>query len=238
MALLPKVVAELDALGEAQRAVRLVEGVFAGNIFDLGVEPTRTLFENAAVDFYTTRNRLNHRPWLVDDLDRWLDRWLNDPPHRCAVLFVDNAGCDIVLGMIPLARCLLNRGTRVILTANSTASLNDITHHELVAMIASIAAWDRPIAEALAGGCLELVPSGNGAPLIDLSVCSNELVDVVRRRGADLIVLEGMGRALESNFDASFSCDALKIAMIKDTGVARVHGGEVFDLVFRFEPAR
>ncbi|KAK7268542.1 hypothetical protein RIF29_21243 [Crotalaria pallida] len=33
------------------------------------------------------------------------------PPHRRALLFVDNSGADIVLGMLPLARELLRRGT-------------------------------------------------------------------------------------------------------------------------------
>jgi type II pantothenate kinase len=38
----------------------------------------------------------------------------------------------VVLGMVPLARELLHRGTNVVLTANSTPALNDITHAELV----------------------------------------------------------------------------------------------------------
>ena len=31
----------------------------------------------------------------------------------------------------------------------------------------------------------------------------------------DLVVLEGMGRAIETNLYASFSCDSLKLAMVK-----------------------
>ena len=31
----------------------------------------------------------------------------------------------------------------------------------------------------------------------------------------DLVVLEGMGRAIETNLHASFVCDALKLGMIK-----------------------
>jgi type II pantothenate kinase len=53
-------------------------------------------------------------------------------------------------------------------------------------------------------------------------------------RGADLLILEGMGRGVMSNFDASFTCDALNIAMIKDEWVARRFGGKTFDLVCRF----
>lgn len=34
-------------------------------------------------------------------------------PYRRALLFVDNSGADIALGMLPLARELLRRGTEV-----------------------------------------------------------------------------------------------------------------------------
>ncbi|KAK7260564.1 hypothetical protein RIF29_26713 [Crotalaria pallida] len=53
------------------------------------------------------------------------------PPHRRALLFVDNSGADIVLGMLPLARELLRRGTEVVLVANSLPALNDVTAMEL-----------------------------------------------------------------------------------------------------------
>jgi type II pantothenate kinase len=43
-----------------------------------------------------------------------------------------------------------------------------------------------------------------------------------------------MGRGVESNLDARFSCDALKLAMIKDDAVARRHGGKMFDVVCRW----
>lgn len=52
------------------------------------------------------------RPWLVDSLDEWVDR-LKGPPHKCAVVFVDNSGLDIVLGILPFVRELLRRGTEV-----------------------------------------------------------------------------------------------------------------------------
>lgn len=53
------------------------------------------------------------RPWLVDDLDEWIHRLQNDVPHKCAAIFVDNSGVDIVLGILPFARDLLQRGTKV-----------------------------------------------------------------------------------------------------------------------------
>lgn len=53
------------------------------------------------------------------------------PIHKCAVIFVDNSGVDFILGVIPFARELLLRGTKVIFCANKEPSLNDITIHEL-----------------------------------------------------------------------------------------------------------
>lgn len=54
----------------------------------------------------------------VDDFDMFKERMLGSvdkrpPPHKRALLFVDNSGADIVLGMLPLARELLRRGTEV-----------------------------------------------------------------------------------------------------------------------------
>ncbi len=233
---LPDVLAELDGLPEEPRRRAAIDGVFAGNIFDLGATQTQAMFKDRTVDFHDTREKLKPRPWLVDDLDRWFVR-LDGPPHRAAALFVDNAGPDIVLGMIPFARELLKRGTRVILTANTNPSLNDVTIDELHELIDHAAGLDPLIRDARGDGSLQLIASGNGAPLIDLRRLSPELVAAVEREGVDLVVLEGMGRALESNYDAAFVCDALKLCMIKDLGIAGEMGGELFDLVLRFEPA-
>lgn len=233
--LLPSLLSELDAVDESARRLAVIQGVFAGNIYDLGATKTVEMFSDDRVDFHDVRSKLKPRPWYFDDLDAWLAR-LNGPPHRAACLFVDNAGPDVTLGMIPFARFLLQRGTDVILTSNPYPSLNDITHDELGELIVQIAAFDAPIREALAQGRLTLVPSGNNAPLIDLAHVSDALAQAVTTAGVDLVVIEGMGRAVETNLDAKLSCDCLKLAMIKDEGVAEALGAGLFDLVMKFEP--
>lgn len=35
------------------------------------------------------------------------------PPHKCALIFADNSGIDIILGVFPFVRELLSRGTEV-----------------------------------------------------------------------------------------------------------------------------
>jgi len=236
IAALPDLLAELDGLTGADRQAAAIRGVFAGNIFDLGATKTADLFDGDRPDFRDTRGKLKPRPWLDDGLDALLDR-LTGPPHRHAVLFVDNAGPDITLGMLPLARLLLQRGTRVTLTANTLPSLNDVTHDELGGLVQHVAGVDAVFADARRTGQLRLVPSGNDAPLIDLTRVSPELAAACRDDEPDLVVLEGMGRAVETNYNARLRCDTLKLAMIKDEGVASSIGGDLYDLVCRFEPA-
>ncbi len=238
LAVLPRLLTEIDALPAAQRDARLVCGIFAGNIFDMGATKTNDLFRDGGkVDFHETLAKLRPRPWAHDDLDRWLHRLASAAPHHQALLFVDNAGPDVILGMIPFARHLLQRGTRVILTANPKPSLNDITISELDELITRIATFDDTLAQARRDGRLTLVSSGNDAPLIDLTRIAPELAAVALPGQVDLLVLEGMGRAVESNWDARFLCETIKVAMIKDQGVAEALGWEVYDLAFRYEPA-
>ena len=63
---------------------------------------------------------------------------------RRVIAFVDNAGADIVLGMLPLARELLRMGSEVVLAANTQPAINDITAAELRAVVAA-AVQDDPI---------------------------------------------------------------------------------------------
>lgn len=188
------------------------------------------------MSFHAAREALLPRPWAVDDLDAAVAALAAGPPYRKAVLFVDNAGADVVLGMLPLARELARAGTHVILAANEAPSINDITAAELAALLLpAAAAADVALGEAVAAGRLRVVSSGSGLPVIDLSALSPGLAAACE--GADLVVLEGMGRAIETNLGAAFACDALKIGMVKHPEVAAALGGRMLDCVLRFDRA-
>lgn len=233
--LMPALLAELDATPPAARLQAVVEGVFAGNIFDLGAANTAALHAAGTLDYHETRAKLQKRPWSVDDFDALTARFAGEP-HKLAVLFVDNSGADVVLGMLPLARFLLQRGTRVILAANTVASINDVTADEMLALLPRVAAFDAVFASALADGSVRVVASGSDLPVIDLRYLSPELVR--ETAAADLIVLEGMGRAVESNLRASFTVDALRLGMVKHAEVAAALGDTpLFGCVCRFEAA-
>lgn len=230
--LLATVCRELDRVGGADQVRAVVEGVFAGNIFDAGSEATAASVIAGRSDFFAVRANLPARPWRIDDYDALAARLLDERPHRKAVYFVDNAGSDFVLGAVPMVRFLAMSGTRVVLAANELATLNDMTAGDVRRW------WPRLIASepSLAGLPIQIVSTGTGEPLIDLSKVSDELNAAAA--GADLVVLEGMGRGVESNFQARLKCDVLKIAMIKDTMAARLIGGALYDLVCRFEPSQ
>lgn len=53
----------------------------------------------------------------------------------------------------------------------------------------------------------------------------------------DLVVIEGMGRALHTNLLAKFKCDCLKLAVIKNRWLAQRLGGDIFSVLCKFEPA-
>lgn len=88
--------------------------------------------------------------------------------HRKAMLFVDNAGADVVLGMLPLARELLRSGAEVLLCCNSLPSVNDITAPEMEQLLPRVADADAVLASAISSDRLRVVADGNDLPVIDL----------------------------------------------------------------------
>jgi uncharacterized protein with ATP-grasp and redox domains len=234
LALFPGLLDELDACPADAVMERLAVGLMAGNIFDLGTREAAE-WHGGCSGFHELRAAQPPRPWFIDDLEAWRQRWTDGPAYQHVALFVDNAGSDICLGCLPLARWMLQKGSRVTLLANSGPTLNDVTAPETARLLEDIRGADNSIGEALSTGRLSVVGSGNRAPLLDLTQLADACVDAVA--DADLVILHGMGRAVESNFEATFSCDSLRIAVLKDPAVARWVGGQLFDCVFRFETA-
>ncbi|XP_061366808.1 pantothenate kinase 2 [Gastrolobium bilobum] len=263
LAVLPDLLTELDSLDEETRLLTLIEGVLAANIFDWGSRACVDLYhQGTIIEIYRMSRNKMQRPWRVDEFDAFKERMLGTgdkkfSPHRRALLFVDNSGADIALGMLPLARELLRRGTEVVLVANSLPALNDVTAVELPDIVAEAAKHCDILRRAAESGGLlvdamtntlngykensssvplMLVENGCGGPCIDLRHVSSELAAVAK--DADLIILEGMGRALHTNLNARFHCDALKLAMVKNQRLAeKLVKGNIYDCVCKYEPA-
>ncbi|XP_041357828.1 4'-phosphopantetheine phosphatase-like [Gigantopelta aegis] len=238
MKFLVKHLAHIDSLSWHDRQLELTKGLLAGNVFDIGAKEIRKILDAGKFGFEEAKGRLQKRPWLFDDFDEWKERLLRQPPHKCAVIFCDNSGFDIILGIFPFARELLSRGTKVILCANSKPTLNDVTYSELMMVARHIAAIQSDIYHAMAQNKLVVMASGQGSPCLDLRLIDESLVRVMREQEADLIILEGMGRAVHTNFHAAFSCEALKVAVIKNKWLANRLGGDMFNVMFKYEKAR
>jgi type II pantothenate kinase len=231
------VLRDIDSCPPDRRVERLVRGLIAGNLFDMGSKAAVDAFGEGCFDFFNARAKVRPRPWPVDQLDAWQERLAQRrPPYRQALVFVDNSGPDVVLGILPLARELAGLGTRVILAANTEPALNDITAPELRALLATCGSLDQRLGTYTQAGRISVIGSGCAAPLIDLADLSPECCEAAA--DSDLLILEGMGRAIESNYDACFTVDTLKVALTKDRMVASILGVNLFDPVFRFESAK
>jgi len=230
--MLPSRLNELDSLEGCERQKELVVGLVAGNFFDWGAREVVKCMKSGLYSFNQVKGKIQDRPWLFDDLDAWLDR-CSGAPYKLAVIFVDNSGGDIVLGVFPFARDLLLKGTKVILAANSYPAINDVIFSELQIVSERIAEVCPIIREALANDQLVVMETGEGSPCIDLRRIDASLAEEMK--GADLIVLEGMGRSVHTNYSEVFTCDTIKLAVLKNPWLAAKFKGNVFDVMFRYE---
>lgn len=147
LAVLPDLLAELDSLAPPERLLALIEGVLAANIFDWGSRACVELYHSGTIlEIYRMSRNKMKRPWRIDNFDSLCERMIGSnsgkgapKPYKRALMFVDNSGADIVLGMLPLARELLMRGTEVVLVANSLPAINDVTALELPSIVAAAA---------------------------------------------------------------------------------------------------
>ncbi|XP_004495429.2 damage-control phosphatase At2g17340-like [Cicer arietinum] len=215
---------------EGNRLENLVRGIFAGNIFDLGSPELAEVFPRDGVSFSTTCENLLPRPWIIDDLDTLKLKWSNKSWKK-VIIFVDNSGGDIILGILPFARELLRRGSQVVLAANDSPSINDVTYPELIEIISKLKDEEGNLL-GVSTSNLFIANSGNDLPIIDLTKVSPELA--CHASDADLVILEGMGRSIETNLYAQFKCDSIKIAMVKHPEVAEYLGSRLYDCVIKY----
>lgn len=226
---------EIDALKSEKKWIELVRGLLAGNIFDWGAQAVTEILENdKSFGLDEALAKIQARPWLIDELDGWLER-LKGPPHKCAVIFVDNSGVDVVLGILPFARELLLRQTKVLLCANTEPSLNDITFRELENILEKCCCICDILREARDSRQLIVYGNGQKGPCLDMRTLSEDLCTAIQNNETDLLVIEGMGRALHTNLYAKFRCETLKLAVVKNKWLAKRLGGEMFSVICKYE---
>eukprot|EP00127_Corallochytrium_limacisporum_P006429 Clim_evm19s227 gene=Clim_evmTU19s227 len=239
LAMFPQVMIELDEMSEPQRYREVLRNVLGGNVFDWGAKDVSDMLEAGKLDFQTAKQKIRE-PWFVDDSDLIIRRMVSAgirkvPPWRKILIFPDNSGADIVLGIFPFVRELLRMGSTVILAVNSEPALNDVTYPELLQLSTALAGISPLIKKSLMNNNLRLMSSGSTSLCLDLRKIDSDIC--AEAEDCDLMVLEGMGRSVITNWDASFTIDTLKIASLKSKWMAEQMGAQVFDACVRFEPA-
>ncbi|GMP64502.1 hypothetical protein CsSME_00025747 [Camellia sinensis var. sinensis] len=120
---------------------------------------------------------------------------------------------------------------QVVLAANELPSINDVTYPELIEILSKLKDEHGQLMGVDTSNLL-IANSGNDLPVIDLARISQELAFLAS--DADLVILVGMGRGIETNLYAQFKCDSLKIGMVKHPEVAQFLGGRLYDCVFKY----
>ena len=89
-----------------------MDGISKRYICDWGARAiTNIILRDKTFDFTAALESIQKRPWLMDDLEKWLERLQGKNHHRCAGIFVGNSGGGVILGVLPFACELLKRGT-------------------------------------------------------------------------------------------------------------------------------
>ncbi|CAP33075.1 Protein CBR-PNK-4 [Caenorhabditis briggsae] len=234
---LPIVLASIDKLKEAGDEKAVVEYVsrclLAGNVFDWGAkEVVKLMSSEKGLSFQSAINHVENRPWLFDGFESYYQK---HKEYKSVLIFVDNSGYDYILGVIPFARELLRNGAKVIICANTLPALNDLTYREMIELAPELKKADADLAKFIDTEQIMFVQSGQESPCLDARRVHEDLNTVVQKYETDLVIIEGMGRALHTNFNVQFKCDTLKAAVIKTQWLADRLKGKMFSVVFKHE---
>lgn len=82
---------------------------------------------------------------------------------------------------------------------------------------------------------IEVIQSGSGSPCLDFLRISDDLCKSSLE--VDLVVIEGMGRAIHTNFYANFKVDSVKIGVFKNPQIAEYLGAQLYEGMVLFAPA-
>ena len=110
-----------------------------------------------------------------------------------------------------------------------------MTYSEMLPIMEEVKQKCAVIRDGLENSKLLLLCSGQSSPCLDLSRVNQNLIHHVHRKRVDLVIIEGMGRAIHTNLSAKFNCESIRLAVIKNKWLGQRLGGDVFSVVFKYE---
>lgn len=211
----------------------IVSLVLAGNLLDMGSAEARRLHEDASVSVFERAEEVARRTWFRDQLKE-LDAALGSGPRGdgSAVICIDNAGAEIVLGVTTLVRHLASLGYSCTIAANEVPALNDMTAVETKRLLDAIASVEPKVRGLMDTGRLRVISSGSVTSGLNMLKVSEEFDRA--SSGCELLIILGQGRAVETNWSTDLSIPWARVATVKDRYVARAVGCEVFDPLLTF----
>ncbi|KAJ3213487.1 hypothetical protein HDU67_002821 [Dinochytrium kinnereticum] len=166
LSILPKLLSDCDAVADEDILEYLTDNILAGNMYDWGSTSVLELLRSGELDFRTAKLKVRH-PQKFDHLDTLKNKF-KKKAYKKAIIFVDNSGADVVLGIIPFARYLISRGCTVILAANTRPSVNDVTAYELEGILEQAAEADAKLKDYWEGKRLKVVGTGSSSPCLGI----------------------------------------------------------------------
>lgn len=235
LSLYPRIIRKLDGIADFKNKMKeCCYRVFGGNTVDLGsVEISRQL-SRKSLQYSDIMKRVRRKKWFLDHFDVWMEKLSNTAHTGSPILFfVDNAGHDFVCGCIPMARTLAETGFTVLLITNETPSLNDVTFEEALVIFNRLQTLDTTLRSMKDRTRIRIISNGNRVPGIDFRYVGG-LVNMDSRKSA-MMILEGQGRAIETNWKTRFGIDCVRISTVKERTVADAIDASPLDLILRFD---
>jgi hypothetical protein len=93
---------------------------------------------------------------------------------------------------------------QVVLVANSKPALNDVTYSELIALMPKVFQLCPEFEEFINNESLIITDIESSSPCLNLKTVPTRLVEILDAKKCDLLILEGMGRAIHTNYDSQF----------------------------------
>lgn len=228
----PRIIPETVA--EEQRLRWIVSLVMAGNLLDMGSAEARRLNKDAKMGVFERTAEVAAKKWFRDQLDDFESR-LRDGPRAdgSIVICIDNAGAEIVLGVTTFAKYLVSLGYSCTIAANEVPALNDMTAAETTPLLRRIAESDSELRSILDEEKLSVISSGSVTSGLNMLKVSEEFDRIASK--AEMLILLGQGRAVETNWSTRLSIPWARIATVKDPSVAAAVGCKVFDPLLTLE---
>ncbi|KAJ3207151.1 hypothetical protein HK099_000339 [Clydaea vesicula] len=112
---LPKFLKSLEEIKDEDTLITtLIENILGGNMYDWGSTSVLEMLKTGNFTFEKAKSKVNF-PKKFNNRQELISNLKVKNRYKKCVIFCDNSGADILLGILPFTKFLLNKGTKVVL---------------------------------------------------------------------------------------------------------------------------